>query len=418
MNIEKAIEIKDAKISFVSLVDKAANLTTFLVAKGEKGRAQFSTYGKILKADQKTHYITGLVYEPMTEDAHGNYMTEDEIRKAAYWFAKNGDKVDLQHSFESADGLTVVENYVAPCDMTIGDSAITKGSWVITVECANDDVWQAVQKGKLTGFSMGGFGKYSGEETELDDVKKDSQQESAEKKGILKRLTEMLGLGGTEKSEEPVEKAGKKMSGRNKAKLDEICQALSDFKNGFDEDEEDPVIPDGKKKDKPEPIQKEEHEMTRQETETLISQCITKALTDAGIIKAAPAVATPAPASTAEPAPVQKDDKPVDKAFVPTAPQPAPQQPQQQPSTAPNNQEIMNQIENTVKAAVKSALADAGLVEAQPDPNAPVTKAEIESIVADAVAPMLKAFSVPTNLNDAGAPVVKNDEPHYLAGIL
>ena len=27
-------------------------------------------------------------------------MTEDEIRKAAHWFAKNGDKVDIQHSFE------------------------------------------------------------------------------------------------------------------------------------------------------------------------------------------------------------------------------------------------------------------------------------------------------------------------------
>ncbi len=108
--VQKAVEISDAKIQFVSLVDKAANLKRFLITKQADGQAQFSTYSKILKVDAATHYITGIVYEPMTEDAHGNFMTEDEIRKAAYWFAKNGDKVDLQHSFETADGLTVVEN--------------------------------------------------------------------------------------------------------------------------------------------------------------------------------------------------------------------------------------------------------------------------------------------------------------------
>ena len=27
-------------------------------------------------------------------------MTEQEITKAAYWFAKNGNQVDVQHSFE------------------------------------------------------------------------------------------------------------------------------------------------------------------------------------------------------------------------------------------------------------------------------------------------------------------------------
>ena len=108
--VQKAIEISDAKIQFISLVDKAANKRQFLVTKQEGGSAQFSTTAKIVKVDAATHYITGIVYEPLAEDAHGNFMTEEEIRKAAYWFAKNGDKVDLQHSFESAEGLAVVDN--------------------------------------------------------------------------------------------------------------------------------------------------------------------------------------------------------------------------------------------------------------------------------------------------------------------
>lgn len=87
-DILKAKEISDAKISFVSLVDKAANKKQFLITKAESGQATFSTYGKIVKVDTDNHYVTGIVYEPMTEDSQENYMTADEIQKAAYWYRR------------------------------------------------------------------------------------------------------------------------------------------------------------------------------------------------------------------------------------------------------------------------------------------------------------------------------------------
>lgn len=455
--VQKAIEISDAKIQFVSLVDKAANKRQFLVTKGEDGQAQISTYSKILKVDADTHYITGIVYEPMTEDAHGNYMTEEEIRKAAYWFAKNSDSIDLQHSFETADGLAVVENYVAPSDMTIGDTPIVKGSWIITVECANDEVWQAVQKGELTGFSMGGIGKYSEEDVALENVTKGGgpAAEKTEKKGLLKRLGELLGMDIVEKGEVldrynestkysafwnamwaledvlyrynwtsdryefasdeatirealtdfnsiittiladssipiikavalPVTKAGKKMSSSNKAKLDEICQALSDFKSTFDEDEEEGTI------------EKEEHPMNRTETEAIVGQAVRKALEDAGLLKAAPAPAAGAETPPAEP--VAKEAAPVTE---PQAPAAAP---------APD-------LDAAVEKAVEKALIKMGLAEETPDPDAPITRGDVEEIVKSAIEPMLKAFSVPSNLNNQNA-VEKSENTHFLHGIL
>ena len=54
MNIEKAIAISDAKIQFVSLVDKAANKRHFLITKADDGQARFATIGKILKVDNAT----------------------------------------------------------------------------------------------------------------------------------------------------------------------------------------------------------------------------------------------------------------------------------------------------------------------------------------------------------------------------
>ena len=165
--IAKAYAITDAKISFVSLVDKAANKKQFLITKSENGAAKFTTFGRILKADADSHFVTGIVYEPMVEDSQGNYMTEEEITKAAYWFAKNGNQVDLQHCFEKCDGATVVESYVAKCDMEIEGEAIKKGTWLMTMEISDADVWEAIQKGDITGFSMGGMGVYSEEDVEL-----------------------------------------------------------------------------------------------------------------------------------------------------------------------------------------------------------------------------------------------------------
>lgn len=195
MKIKKAYEITDAKISFISLVDKAANKKRFIVVKAENGKANFTTQGKIIKKDSKSHFVTGVVYEPCVEDAHGNYMTEDEITKAAYWFAKNGNQVDLQHSYETLNGAKVVESWIAKADFEIDGETVRKGTWLMTVEIEDEGVWKAVEKGEITGFSMGGIGNYSEEDTKLEDIKK----EEGERRGLLKQLASVLGFNIVEK---------------------------------------------------------------------------------------------------------------------------------------------------------------------------------------------------------------------------
>ena len=191
--IAKAYAITDAKISFVSLVGKAANKKQFLITKSEDGAANFATFGRILKADADSHFVTGIVYEPMVEDSQGNYMTEEEITKAAYWFAKNGNQVDLQHCFEKCDGAAVVESYVAKCDMEIDGEAIKKGTWLMTMEISDASVWESIQKGEITGFSMGGMGVYSEEDVTLPVEKQE------EPKGLLRRLAKAMGFDVVEK---------------------------------------------------------------------------------------------------------------------------------------------------------------------------------------------------------------------------
>ena len=110
----------------------------------------------------------------------------------------------LQHDFEALKNADVVESWVAKADFKIGEETVKKGTWLMTVEVTDDDIWDAVQKGEITGFSMGGVGKYDTEDTDLENVEKGgtpATNEQAERKGIFKKLATMFGFDVVEKGE-------------------------------------------------------------------------------------------------------------------------------------------------------------------------------------------------------------------------
>lgn len=422
-NVQKAIAITDARISFVSLVDKAANKRSFLITKATDGNAQFSTYGRIIKADAEHHFITGIVYEPNTEDAHGNFMTEEEITKAAYWYAKNGNQVDLQHDFEALESADVVESWVAKADFSIGDETVKKGTWLMTVEVADEDVWNAVQKGEITGFSMGGVGKYDTEDTDLENIEKDgtpTATEQAERKGIFKKLAAMLGIDVVEKGEmkDEYDKRNKNSSFWNAFyTLEDILYRYDYSQDRWDFENDEQTIREAllefntivsdilagsgiaksltpsqegmsaERKSALENIQKsvgsiladgketEETEMTKSEIEAIVAEAVKKSL--------APEDTTATPETT-----------------------PATETPE---ITAESVQKMVDE-------AVAKALAPA-------TEEKTLTAEEVQNCVNDAVAkaiePILKSRALPTNISDnADNKVEKADEPHYLAGIL
>lgn len=456
--LKKAYEITDAKIQFVSLVDKAANKRQFLIKKEDGGKATFATYGRIVKADAENHYVTGVVYEPMAEDSHGNFMTEAEITKAAYWFAKNGNKVDLQHSFEPLDGASVVESWIAKADFDIDGETVKKGTWLMTVEVADESVWEGIEKGEITGFSMGGLGNYSEEDVELDNV---SKQETSEKKGLLKQLGKMLGLTVVEKgamaelyeerskgtlfwnafnsleeilykydpitgrylyetdetkvrecleefsqiitsiltgggsvteaiqTDRPVEKAGKKMSGKNRETLKGIYESLGAFLREFDDPEpEETGDPEDTKK-----ADKEEKQVTKQEVEGIVEKAVEAAL----------AKATNTAAKTPEEEETDEEGK--KKETVTEAKKKG-------GGCVTKGEELTPEgITAMVEAAITKAL--------EPQREA-VTVEQVQEMITAAVAkavdPVLKSKGLPTNLG--GGVEKAAGEQHYLHGIL
>ncbi|MEK3920620.1 XkdF-like putative serine protease domain-containing protein [Paenibacillus sp. FSL K6-2393] len=152
-------KMKDAKITHLSLVDKGANGVPFAIIKAA-GKNAIQKQVQIAKVDDTQHIVIGVVYQPDVEDVHGDMMDAVEIEKAAHLFMENQHtyNIDKQHDLDADKGY-VVESYIAPCDMEIGDQVIAKGSWVAGVKVTDDGAWEEIQKGDITGFSMFGVGK-------------------------------------------------------------------------------------------------------------------------------------------------------------------------------------------------------------------------------------------------------------------
>lgn len=115
----------------------------------------------ILKRESEERFLLGVVMEPGVADAHNHVTDAVEIRKAAHRFMAESQTLGLMHRWQVNDSVTVLESYVLPEEATIGQTVVRKGTWLLGVRIADDDLWAQVQRGELTGFSIGGFANES-----------------------------------------------------------------------------------------------------------------------------------------------------------------------------------------------------------------------------------------------------------------
>ena len=135
----------------------------------------------------------GIVYAPMEVDSQGDYATADAIEKACYDFnrrlhggisksaqdimeallkAEPGDRLEIEidtdedvtkgvlginHKSWPDDAGDVLESYILPVDATISGQVVKAGTWLMKARW-NPDIYERIQKGELTGYSLGGRG--------------------------------------------------------------------------------------------------------------------------------------------------------------------------------------------------------------------------------------------------------------------
>lgn len=149
---------------------------------------------KLLKRDAVQKYTLGVLYEPGVVDSQGDYADAPEIQKACWAFNREllggqalvksligaivnvadggtveveitADPLDkgmlgIQHEDWSDDNGVIIESYLAPVDFEIPQpdgsiEKIAKGTWLQGM-IWGDAAWLKVEKGEITGLSLGG----------------------------------------------------------------------------------------------------------------------------------------------------------------------------------------------------------------------------------------------------------------------
>jgi DNA adenine methylase len=120
--------------------------------------AGFFNTARLIKGVDPTdeRYVLGIVLEPEVVDAQGDIYSAEEVRKAAHKFMEDFGGLGLMHRMRVNGQVKVVESFLAPLDLHIGEVLVRKGTWLLAVRILSDELWSKVKGGSLTGFSIGG----------------------------------------------------------------------------------------------------------------------------------------------------------------------------------------------------------------------------------------------------------------------
>ncbi len=165
--------LSDVDVIEMGLVDQGAVPDAkFVVLKAKdinlpEGSDILIKYVAFKAVDKVKKQVYGYCLVPILPDYQGDTITAEEVEKAAHRFMQNaavhklkGQGTSDQHSY--FDGIGYVCESTIDYHGVIGKAAGMdegiQGGWWIGVQVENDELWDKIEKGEKTGFSIGGTG--------------------------------------------------------------------------------------------------------------------------------------------------------------------------------------------------------------------------------------------------------------------
>jgi DNA adenine methylase len=111
----------------------------------------------VKRGSEEERFTLGVVLEPDVVDAQNDRYSKEEVRRACHRFAEFYLNAGLMHR-ELANGrIVILENYLAPCDFVAENGEpVKEGTWLQGRGYRDDEIWQKIRNGELTGLSIGG----------------------------------------------------------------------------------------------------------------------------------------------------------------------------------------------------------------------------------------------------------------------
>lgn len=108
--------------------------------------------------DEELRQVTYVCMKADAVDAHGDFTSGDEVRKASESFRRawlaNQQLSNLFHLYKTSS-YDIIESYLAPCEMILNDHTVNKSDWLVTLQIHDDNVWEAIKSGDIVGVSIG-----------------------------------------------------------------------------------------------------------------------------------------------------------------------------------------------------------------------------------------------------------------------
>lgn len=119
-------------------------------------KRDWNTTMRILKAEKRL--VTGVVLEPYEVDAQEDFLYPEDIEEAMISFMRDYGNRGVMHK-EYYHNLRIIENWIVREDYSENGVSIKRGTWMMTMWVGDDEVWDRIKAGQLTGFSIKGTGK-------------------------------------------------------------------------------------------------------------------------------------------------------------------------------------------------------------------------------------------------------------------
>jgi hypothetical protein len=114
-------------------------------------------YHAILSKSEDAGFVLVPALIPEERDLQGDIISAEVIERAAHDYMQDSQTVGLMHK-AVAQGVVLVESYLARCDMEIAGVPVKKGTWLTGYRIYNQELRAAILSGVFTGISIGGEG--------------------------------------------------------------------------------------------------------------------------------------------------------------------------------------------------------------------------------------------------------------------
>lgn len=114
---------------------------------------------EIIKTDNSQRLVYLVAVKPNILDTDSQWFSIETVELMAHRFLVRynlGEAHIFEEHTKKVSGVFIAQSYVAPVDFVFNNHRISEGTWMVVLYVPNDEIWDKILSGELTGASPRG----------------------------------------------------------------------------------------------------------------------------------------------------------------------------------------------------------------------------------------------------------------------